>query len=58
MKQLKFVPVFLAVVAGISLNSQAAFLVNDTFQDANRSDAGLNVHSEQGVDTDADLRRR
>ena len=55
MKQLKFVPVFLAVVAGISLNSQAAFLVNDTFQDANRSDAGLNVHSEQGVDTDADL---
>jgi hypothetical protein len=54
MKQLKFVPVLLAAVAGVSLSSQAAFIVNDTWIDGTRTDPTSTTDSENGTDTDLD----
>ena len=54
MKQLKLVPALLAAAAGVILNSQAAFVVNDTWIDGTRTDPASTTDSENGVDTDLD----
>lgn len=54
MKQLKFVPVLLAALAGVTLNSQAIPIVNDTWIDGTRTDPASTIYSEEGSDNDGD----
>ena len=54
MKQLRLVPILLAAVAGVSINSQATIIVNDTWIDGSRTDPAQPIYSEIGTDTDLD----
>ncbi len=54
MKQLKFVPILLAAVAGVAINSRATIIVNDTWIDGTRTDPASTVYSEEGLDNDGD----
>jgi hypothetical protein len=54
MKQLKFVPILLAAVAGVALNSQATIIVNDTWIDGTRTDPAQPTYSEMTTDNDLD----
>ena len=44
----------LAIACGFGLSSRAQILVNDTFQDANRTEPAAPTYTENGTDSDAD----
>jgi len=44
----------LAIACGFGLSSRAQILVNDTFQDSNRTDPAAPTYTENGTDSDAD----
>lgn len=54
MKQQKFVPILLAALVSLTPSSKAGIVVNDTFQDADRTDPAGPVYSENGTDADFD----